>query len=425
MDLLQTVRKEGSRGGRADFKWEDVKNDAQRENYLGHSLMAPVGRWQQGKDLNWYAKGDGNEEGEMTAAEKRKEEIRKIKEAEEEARCIALGLPPPDKNSNLIPLGEGKNKVVDEKPKEIEEEKKKKRRHRSRSCDRDEKRHRHRRHRSPSRDERRTHRRYRSASREDEGRRFKRERSEAREDGGRRQRRDRSISREDEGRRRRRSTSRHRDVRRSKDRSRSRDRRRDDGYRRRRDTDDRSRSPYKADRLRNDRSFSPERRLRYRDDRYSSENFTDTTRLSGSHTNESNKGKPTSVADLRQAISAKEMQITSLIEKHTRKGLSPGQILMDRVNDNEALRNDFDLSTQVITSLNQQVNDLLDWNWDIEVEQIKQPRTDWGEAEFGEYVPMKNDPSKRPSNPFTKTRKLHRSNPEAPEYPLTIISYDR
>jgi Multiple myeloma tumor-associated len=28
------------RGGRADFKWEDVKQDTQRENYLGHSLMA-------------------------------------------------------------------------------------------------------------------------------------------------------------------------------------------------------------------------------------------------------------------------------------------------------------------------------------------------------------------------------------------------
>jgi hypothetical protein len=31
---------ERCRGGRADFKWEDVKQDAQRENYLGHSLMA-------------------------------------------------------------------------------------------------------------------------------------------------------------------------------------------------------------------------------------------------------------------------------------------------------------------------------------------------------------------------------------------------
>jgi len=40
MDLLATVRKEGSRGGRADFKWEDVKADQHRENYLGHSLMA-------------------------------------------------------------------------------------------------------------------------------------------------------------------------------------------------------------------------------------------------------------------------------------------------------------------------------------------------------------------------------------------------
>jgi hypothetical protein len=40
MDLLQTVRKEGSRGGRADFKWDDVKQDTHRENYLGHSVMA-------------------------------------------------------------------------------------------------------------------------------------------------------------------------------------------------------------------------------------------------------------------------------------------------------------------------------------------------------------------------------------------------
>ena len=29
-----------SSGGRAEFKWEDVKSDQQRENYLGHSLMA-------------------------------------------------------------------------------------------------------------------------------------------------------------------------------------------------------------------------------------------------------------------------------------------------------------------------------------------------------------------------------------------------
>ena len=57
MDLVQTVRKEGSRyvdilpplisglltpvaAVARDFKWEDVKSDTQRENYLGHSVMA-------------------------------------------------------------------------------------------------------------------------------------------------------------------------------------------------------------------------------------------------------------------------------------------------------------------------------------------------------------------------------------------------
>ncbi|KAF3034928.1 hypothetical protein E8E12_006674 [Didymella heteroderae] len=105
MDLLQTVRKEGSRGGRAEFKWEDVKNDAQRENYLGHSLMAPVGRWQQNKDLTWYAKGDA--ESKEAEAARIKEEKRKLKEAEEDAMLAAMGLPVPVRNNaNLTPLGE-------------------------------------------------------------------------------------------------------------------------------------------------------------------------------------------------------------------------------------------------------------------------------------------------------------------------------
>lgn len=107
MDLLQSVRKEGSRGGRADFKWEDVKQDSQRENYLGHSLMAPVGRWQKGRDLNWYAKPDTP--ATQSAAESLAEEKRRIKEAEQDAMLVAMGLPVPQRvstNVNLTPLGE-------------------------------------------------------------------------------------------------------------------------------------------------------------------------------------------------------------------------------------------------------------------------------------------------------------------------------
>ncbi|KAF2755581.1 hypothetical protein EJ05DRAFT_105669 [Pseudovirgaria hyperparasitica] len=110
MDLLQSVRKEGSRGGRGDFKWDDVKGDQHRENYLGHSLMAPVGRWQRNKDLNWYAKGDANPDDpdpERTAALARAEELRKVKEAEEDAMAAALGLPPPVRDrsgANAVPV---------------------------------------------------------------------------------------------------------------------------------------------------------------------------------------------------------------------------------------------------------------------------------------------------------------------------------
>jgi hypothetical protein len=117
--------------------------------------MAPVGRWQQGRDLNWYAKGD--DESKAAEAERIKEEKRKLKEAEEDAMLAAMGLPVPERakdNANLEPLGKKAheadvNEAMEKKVKDGEDEDK---------AGRKEKKERSRRHRDDDRDRKRRHR---------------------------------------------------------------------------------------------------------------------------------------------------------------------------------------------------------------------------------------------------------------------------
>jgi hypothetical protein len=76
-----------TRGGADQFQWDSVKEEKYRENYLGHSVMAPLGRWQRGKDLTWFTKKGQQGHNAKTSGEL---EIARLKLQEEELMLKVL-----------------------------------------------------------------------------------------------------------------------------------------------------------------------------------------------------------------------------------------------------------------------------------------------------------------------------------------------
>jgi hypothetical protein len=97
--MSESQRAGGARGGKDQFSWDTVRQDKSRDHYLGASVHASQGRWQNGKDLSWYAKGRKDENMAALAEEKRL-----VKEQEEDMMRQRLGLKPIERKERAVTL---------------------------------------------------------------------------------------------------------------------------------------------------------------------------------------------------------------------------------------------------------------------------------------------------------------------------------
>lgn len=105
-------RSGGTRGGRDQFNWEDVKADRHRENYIGASVKGRVGRWANAKDVDWWTRERGGGAGSAEAREAARAEAAAVRAREEALMDEALGLRPRSEatgaNAQGLPPSEGR-----------------------------------------------------------------------------------------------------------------------------------------------------------------------------------------------------------------------------------------------------------------------------------------------------------------------------